>query len=104
MISACSVVRADQPLVRRRTLIAGGALSAAAFVLILAGVPFPIIIAQAVDTSMNATRRWCYMRYCGNRLKARAFRQRHRAPEQPRHTTSSYPPQLRRKPICEWLI
>jgi predicted RNA-binding Zn ribbon-like protein len=29
-----------------------------------------------VDTSTNATRRWCYMRYCGNRLKARAFRRR----------------------------
>src|SRR5947209_3370080 len=29
-----------------------------------------------VDTSTNATRRWCYMRYCGNRLKARAFRSR----------------------------
>jgi hypothetical protein len=24
-----------------------------------------------VDTSTNATRRWCDMRYCGNRLKAR---------------------------------
>jgi predicted RNA-binding Zn ribbon-like protein len=31
-----------------------------------------------VDTSTNATRRWCYMRYCGNRLKARAFRSRSR--------------------------
>src|SRR5262249_22522808 len=31
-----------------------------------------------VDTSTNATRRWCYMRYCGNRLKARAFRRRGR--------------------------
>jgi predicted RNA-binding Zn ribbon-like protein len=30
-----------------------------------------------VDTSTNGTRRWCDMRYCGNRLKARAFRQRH---------------------------
>jgi predicted RNA-binding Zn ribbon-like protein len=29
-----------------------------------------------VDTSTNATRRWCYMRYCGNRLKVRAFRRR----------------------------
>jgi predicted RNA-binding Zn ribbon-like protein len=29
-----------------------------------------------VDTSINATRRWCYMRYCGNRLKVRAFRRR----------------------------
>jgi predicted RNA-binding Zn ribbon-like protein len=31
-----------------------------------------------LDTSTNATRRWCYMRYCGNRLKARAFRRRRR--------------------------
>ena len=37
MISACSVVRAYQPLVRRRTLIAGGALSAAAFLALLLG-------------------------------------------------------------------
>jgi predicted RNA-binding Zn ribbon-like protein len=29
-----------------------------------------------VDTSINATRRWCFMRYCGNRLKVRAFRRR----------------------------
>lgn len=29
-----------------------------------------------LDTSTNRTRRWCYMRYCGNRLKARAFRRR----------------------------
>lgn len=29
-----------------------------------------------VDTSTNATRRWCFMRYCGNRLKVRAFRRR----------------------------
>ena len=29
-----------------------------------------------VDTSINATRRWCFMRYCGNRLKVRAFRGR----------------------------
>ena len=31
-----------------------------------------------VDTSMNATRRWCFMRYCGNRVKVRAFRTRQR--------------------------
>jgi predicted RNA-binding Zn ribbon-like protein len=38
-----------------------------------------------VDTSTNGTRRWCYMRYCGNRLKARAFRRRRRqvAPRRP---------------------
>ena len=29
-----------------------------------------------VDTSINATRRWCDMRYRGNRLKVRAFRRR----------------------------
>jgi predicted RNA-binding Zn ribbon-like protein len=29
-----------------------------------------------LDTSTNGTRRWCYMRFCGNRLKARAFRRR----------------------------
>lgn len=29
-----------------------------------------------VDTSINGTRRWCFMRYCGNRLKVRAFRRR----------------------------
>ena len=32
-----------------------------------------------VDTSINATRRWCDMRYCGNRLKVRAFRGRRRS-------------------------
>jgi predicted RNA-binding Zn ribbon-like protein len=29
-----------------------------------------------VDTSTNGTRRWCFMRYCGNRMKLRAYRQR----------------------------
>jgi predicted RNA-binding Zn ribbon-like protein len=29
-----------------------------------------------LDTSINAARRWCDMRYCGNRLKVRAFRRR----------------------------
>ena len=29
-----------------------------------------------VDTSINATRRWCFMRFCGNRVKVRAFRGR----------------------------
>ena len=29
-----------------------------------------------LDTSINATRRWCFMRYCGNRVKVRAFRGR----------------------------
>jgi predicted RNA-binding Zn ribbon-like protein len=32
-----------------------------------------------LDTSTNRTRRWCYMQYCGNRLKARAFRRRRKA-------------------------
>jgi len=31
-----------------------------------------------LDTSTNASRRWCFMRYCGNRLKVRAFRKRAR--------------------------
>ena len=31
-----------------------------------------------VDTSINGTRRWCFMRYCGNRVKVRAFRGRQR--------------------------
>jgi predicted RNA-binding Zn ribbon-like protein len=33
-----------------------------------------------LDTSTNRSRRWCYMRYCGNRLKARAFRRRRKMP------------------------
>ena len=37
-----------------------------------------------VDTSTNGTRRWCYMRYCGNRLKARAFRRRKTAARESR--------------------
>ena len=32
-----------------------------------------------VDTSTNATRRWCFMQYCGNRLKVRAFRSRQKS-------------------------
>jgi predicted RNA-binding Zn ribbon-like protein len=32
-----------------------------------------------LDTSTNNTRRWCFMRYCGNRVKARTFRQRRKA-------------------------
>ncbi len=39
-----------------------------------------------VDTSINATRRWCDMRYCGNRLKVRAFR--HRRQLQDRHVSA----------------
>ena len=29
-----------------------------------------------IDTSANNSRRWCYMRFCGNRFKVRAFRSR----------------------------
>jgi len=36
-----------------------------------------------VDTSTNRTRRWCFMRYCGNRLKVRAFRRRRGPPDLP---------------------
>jgi len=32
-----------------------------------------------LDSSMNNTRRWCFMRFCGNRDKARAFRRRKQA-------------------------
>lgn len=32
-----------------------------------------------LDTSTNRSRRWCFMRYCGNKLKARAFRRRRKA-------------------------
>lgn len=31
-----------------------------------------------VDTARNRSRQWCSMKVCGNREKARAFRQRHR--------------------------
>jgi predicted RNA-binding Zn ribbon-like protein len=31
-----------------------------------------------VDTGKNRLGRWCSMRVCGNRMKARAFRSRHR--------------------------
>jgi len=30
-----------------------------------------------LDTSKNHTRRWCNMRVCGNRMKARRFQERH---------------------------
>jgi predicted RNA-binding Zn ribbon-like protein len=32
-----------------------------------------------LDTSKNASRRWCNMRVCGNRMKARRFQERHSA-------------------------
>ena len=31
-----------------------------------------------VDTARNHSRSWCSMASCGNREKARAFRERHR--------------------------
>ena len=31
-----------------------------------------------IDTAKNHSRQWCSMGSCGNREKARAFRQRHR--------------------------
>jgi predicted RNA-binding Zn ribbon-like protein len=36
-----------------------------------------------LDTSRNGKRRWCSMRYCGNRAKVR--RHRHEAADTPRH-------------------
>ncbi len=33
------------------------------------------------DTSKNSSRRWCDMAACGNRAKARRFRERHGAPD-----------------------
>jgi predicted RNA-binding Zn ribbon-like protein len=52
-----------------------------------------------LDTSTNRTRRWCYMQYCGNRLKARAFRRRRklqeaRAEGQPAVRAACPPPPL----------
>jgi predicted RNA-binding Zn ribbon-like protein len=32
-----------------------------------------------LDTSRNHTRRWCDMKVCGNRMKARRFHERHEA-------------------------
>ena len=32
-----------------------------------------------LDTSKNHTRRWCDMKICGNRMKARRFKEQHRA-------------------------
>jgi len=32
-----------------------------------------------VDTSKNHTRRWCDMKICGNRMKARRFKEQHRS-------------------------
>ena len=31
-----------------------------------------------LDTSKNHTRRWCDMKICGNRMKARRFKAQHR--------------------------
>ena len=32
-----------------------------------------------VDTSKNHTRRWCDMKICGNRMKARRFKAQHKS-------------------------
>jgi predicted RNA-binding Zn ribbon-like protein len=32
-----------------------------------------------LDTSKNQTRRWCDMKLCGNRMKARRFKAQHSA-------------------------
>jgi predicted RNA-binding Zn ribbon-like protein len=32
-----------------------------------------------LDTSKNHTRRWCDMKICGNRMKARRFKAQHRS-------------------------
>jgi len=37
-----------------------------------------------LDTSKNHTRRWCNMRVCGNRMKARRFHARHADAHRPR--------------------
>lgn len=37
-----------------------------------------------VDTSKNHTRRWCDMKICGNRMKARRFKAQHRTEESQR--------------------
>jgi predicted RNA-binding Zn ribbon-like protein len=36
-----------------------------------------------LDTSKNHSRRWCEMSICGNRMKARRFKQQHRASVNP---------------------
>lgn len=38
----------------------------------------PDCILYFLDTTRNGTRRWCDMRTCGNRAKARRYQQRHR--------------------------
>lgn len=38
----------------------------------------PECILYFLDTTRNGTRRWCDMRTCGNRAKARRYQQRHR--------------------------
>jgi predicted RNA-binding Zn ribbon-like protein len=44
-----------------------------------------------LDTSTNGTRRWCFMRYCGNRLKLRAYRRRHTGRREPQSPPISRP-------------
>jgi predicted RNA-binding Zn ribbon-like protein len=38
-----------------------------------------------LDTSRNHSRRWCDMKVCGNRMKARRFQARHEAHAAHRH-------------------
>lgn len=38
-----------------------------------------------LDTSKNHTRRWCDMKLCGNRMKARRFKAREKAPHEDSH-------------------
>ena len=40
------------------------------------------------DTTKNATRRWCSMKFCGNRAKVAAYAARHRRPLSPVPTPS----------------
>jgi predicted RNA-binding Zn ribbon-like protein len=48
-----------------------------------------------LDTSRSGTRRWCDMKVCGSRAKARAYYARHRSSRKPRR--SSLAPNLRRR-------
>ena len=44
-----------------------------------------------LDTSKNHTRRWCDMKICGNRMKARRFKAQHRSPDAPRQRVPRSP-------------
>ncbi|MEU0935278.1 CGNR zinc finger domain-containing protein [Embleya sp. NPDC005971] len=43
------------------------------------------------DVSKNRSRRWCSMRVCGNRTKARRYAAKHGAPPRPETTTADDP-------------